>query len=189
MIAALSPIVVGFCIVLAALISASLAYNRELLIVTSIVLSIIMLILIWFPFARSARLPKSASKVFLPIFAISSFNMCIWLIPYSFWGESFWYAPGWFFDHNSINLFFILSLPYVIIHVFSFIGFFVALFPLVNIGITIIAVLTIIITPSARKRKIVFDKTSLIYCIVFLVLSGLTLLLAFSQFQGLYLLF
>ena len=132
----------------------------------SIVAQIITLIFLWFWHAKKGTLPEKASEIFLPIFLAFSYYMCVWI---SVFGLS-----NYSFDSTLFNgVFLILTIPYFVINLlFDFSGDF-SFFPFLNIFITTVTVLTIIVTCKINKKKIIFDKKSIIYVMVFVCLSGI----------------
>jgi len=130
-----------------------------------IVISIMLLIMSWVEYLERTTLPEQGFKVFLPIFLVFSYNMCAWIIIFMLSGYSFY--------SDYFNIFVLLTIPYLVINfAFEFSVNF-SPFPFINMGITLIIVLVIIISCVIRKKKIIFDKISMVYLVVFICLSGI----------------
>ena len=141
---------------LMALILSPLAVSIGLIGVTLIVPPIITLALVWVLYARKAALPERASEVFLPILFAYSYYMLVWITVFG--------LSNYRFDSALFNnIYCKITIPYFVLNLFFSFGGDFSLFPLANVAITIITVLTIIITRVVSNKKIVFDKKVIIY--------------------------
>jgi len=125
---------------------------------------ILILALVWVHYSKNATMPESASEVFLPVFLVFCYYMCVWI---TIFGLSNYRFDSIFFK----SIYCILTIPYFVIN-FLFGGDF-SLFPLVNTAITVITVLSILVTCVVLKKKIIFDKKMIIYGVVFFCLSSI----------------
>ena len=131
-----------------------------------IVVPIITLIFLWLWYSKKSPLPEKASEIFLPIFLVFSYYMCVWSAVFG--------LSNYSFDSTLFNgVFFILTIPYFVVNLlFDFSGDF-SFFPFLNVLITTITVLTIITTCKIVKKNIIFDKKAIIYVVIFTFLSGI----------------
>jgi len=130
-----------------------------------IVSPILTLALVWGLYAKKAALPEKASEVFLPIFLVFCYYMCVWI---TIFGLSNYRFGGRLFN----DAYFLLTIPYYVINIFFALGGDFSLFPVVNTAITVITVLFIIITCAIIKKKLIFNKTTIVYISGFVCLSG-----------------
>lgn len=152
---------------LMAFILSPLAVSIGLVGIRFIVPPIITLALVWVLYSRKAALPENASQVFWPILLAFCYYMSVWIAVFG--------LSHYRFDSNLFEgVFFIITLPYFIINfLFAFGGNF-SLFPLVNAAMTIVTVLTVIITCAVCKKKIIFNKKTVVYGFLCICLSGVT---------------
>ena len=125
---------------------------------------IILTALIWVFHGRKQNLPERSSDIFLPVFLAFCYYMCVWILIFGF--------SGYKFGSDLFLIYQVLTFPYFIINLLMGFGGDYAFFPFLNAGVTIVAVLTIIVTRAVIKKKILFDKKAGIYALVFLCLCG-----------------
>jgi len=138
-----------------------------------VVLSFALLAVIWSLYAKSAKIPDSASKIFLPVFIVFCYYMCVWIIIFGLSGYLF--GSGLF-----AGIYLILTLPFIAINFILAFGGDYSLFPLLIAGMTVITALSVIITRAVRKMKIIYDRKIFIYLLIFVILSGIA---GFQQYE------
>ena len=160
----LSPIAVSIGVIGGAVLIDSVPIGFALVIV--ILSPILTTGLVWVLYAKKATLPEKASEVFLPIFLVFCYYICVWI---TIFGLSNYRFGGRFFN----DAYFLLTIPYYLINVFFSFGGDFGLFPVVNATTTVITVLFIIITCAICKKKLIFDRIIIIYISGFVCLSGI----------------
>ena len=150
---------------LMAMLLSPVAVSIGLIGLTLIVPPILTLAFVWVLYAKKATLPENASETFLPILLAFSYYMCVWIVVFG--------LSGYRFDSELFeSIYFILTIPYIVINFFFVLGGDFSFFPLANVAITVITVVSILITCAISKKKIVFDKKTAVYGLVFICLSG-----------------
>ena len=123
-----------------------------------------LVVIFWIVFSRKATLPDKASVALFPVFLVFCYYMCVWIAVFGF--------SGYRFDSELFYVFNILTLPYFIINfLFGFIGDY-SYFPIINTGITLTTVLTVVAMCTIMKKKLHFDKRAILLIGVFACLCG-----------------
>jgi hypothetical protein len=155
-----------------------LTINTDSMFVDAIISALPVLLLagMWVLYSKEVTLPEKASQLFLPLVATFSYYMCMWIIAFSIKDYSVaFYRLGP--DGSRESLFFIFTVPYFVINLVLFEKVNLIFFPVAYAAVTVIIALSIIITCKICKKKINFDKRTIIYASMVLLLSG------FSVFQ------
>ena len=151
---------------LIALLLSPIAASIGLIGVALVVPPIITLALVWVLYSRKAALPEKASELFLPIFLAFCYYLCIWITVFGF--------SSYRFESSLFGGFYYLSTaPFFVINLFLDIGGDFRLFPLANVAILIITILSILITCAIRKKKIIWDKKTILFGLIFIFLTGI----------------
>jgi phosphate transport system substrate-binding protein len=152
-----SPIEVTIGFIGSSLLSSFIPNPLVVFIILSSCLPLLLLAGMWVLYSKKATLPEKASQLFLP-FAIALFYyLCVWIIAFG----------GTHYDMRS-DFFSIFTIPYFLIN-----AFLLRFFPLISTAITVITVLSVVITCKICKKKILFDKKTIIYCSAALFLFGI----------------
>jgi len=159
---------------LMALIASPLAVSAGLMFIVFMPLSVIALALVWVLYAKFAKLPENASKIFLPVFIVFCYYMLVWIIAFGLSG--YHYGSGLF-----KGVFLPLTAPFFIANaILSLAGVDYGAFPAINAGITAITALTVVITCAVCKKKIVYDKPMIVYGSIIICLFGVVI---FQQYD------
>jgi phosphate transport system substrate-binding protein len=156
-----------YCIItgLMALLLSPIAASVGLIGVYFIAPPILTLALVWVLYSWKAKTPEKASELFLPIFLAFCYYMCVWIIVFG--------LANYRYDSELFKAYWILTLPYYIFNVlFAIIMGNFHLFPLLNLIVLVVTLLSIIIMRAIRKKKIIYDKKLLIYGLIILCLFG-----------------
>ena len=149
-----------------ALFLSPVAVSVGLIGVALVVPPVIALALVWVLFAKKAKLPDKASEIFLPAFLAFCYYMCVWIAVFG--------LSGYRFESGLFDAFFFISTaPYFAINVFlAFLGDF-SPFPLVVLAVLAVTVLSVIATCAVCKKKIAYDKKTIVLALVMVCLSGI----------------
>ena len=128
-------------------------------------IAVLLLCLMWFLWIKSCKTPESASKLLLPIFEAYAYYMIIWVVMY---GVSKYHFNSSLFS----GIFQTATIPYFAINFMFAFGGDYNLFPAINTGITIVSIISVYLSCIIKKRKIKFDKSILVYALIFAFLSG-----------------
>ena len=139
-----------------------------------ILLSFIFLMVIWSLYARIAKLPERASKVFLPIVVVFCYFMCLWIIYYGIFGSDLWRNNGFTFINDQVVPFYMFTFPYFLLHLFLTTYLEIPMsFPFVIAIISLLISAIIVIVRKISGKMIVFDRKALVYIAIFVCLSGI----------------
>jgi len=152
----------GLMALLLSPIAASLGLIGAILIVPPI----LTLALVWVLYSKKAALPEKASEIFLPIFLAFCYYMCVWIAVFG--------LSSYRFDSDLFgSAFIVLTIPYFVINSLLDFGGDFRLFPLANFGILVITILSIIITCTICKKRIIYDKKVISWGLILICLSGI----------------
>jgi len=151
---------------LMALILSPLVVSIGLIGILLIVPPILLLVLVWIVYSKRATLPEKASEIFLPIFLAFAYYMCVWIVVFG--------LSGYRFESEFFKRFFnLLTRPYFVLNFFFAILRNYSFFPIANAIVSIITILCIVAMCAEYGKKIVWDKSIIIYGVIFLCLSGI----------------
>ncbi len=134
----------------------------------SVFIAVLLLCSIWLLWVKFCKTPESVSKLLLPIFTAYAYYMIIWVIVYGF--SKYHFNSGLF-----SGVFPLATMPYFFINFLLAFGGDFNLFPAINSGITIVSIITIYLSCVVMKRKILFNKSLLMYALIFALLSGIAM--------------
>ena len=152
---------------LMALILSPLAFSVGLIGAMLVFPPVLALVIVWFSYTKNASLPENASEVIMPIILAFCYYMCVWIVVFGI--SDYRYDSDLFLG----GTYFFLTIPYFMINLFFAIMGNPSIFPLLNVAITVITVLTIVITGVAYHKRIVYDKKIVVYGVVFICLTGI----------------
>lgn len=173
-----SPLIVSIGLIAISLPVTSIIAGKHNILPEYLVLilpPLILLAIVWFYYTKRTPLPDSGFQVFLPIIVVFSYYMLVWIIVF---GLSNYHFNDRLFSVSSV--YGITTMPYLVVNfIFAFGGDFNP-FPLLQVGITLTTVISILISCVINKKIIKFEKSTFAYVLLFALFSSIA---AFQYFD------